>query len=208
MTTTQPANLPEEPERETTLETSRIPATEIKAGDLLVLPVTLDRVRVTKLKTTPQHVRVFDTHGDCAAYLRSDEQVTVHREVETPESRERRERARDNRMILARAGYAADQLEAAQRKIAAGNITSFTVTDLLRAQAEVAIYTEVLEAAENVGCDQIEAAHRVADLYAKELLQFGFRGDSRSTSLVDNVMVDIANQAHARFVETFRTTAN
>ena len=205
------------PEAEYRTEISKVELQDVKKGDTLVTGAQ-SPVNVHSVKVGTKWVELRDVIGKLILRAEVGTEVSVARDVETDESKERRLRARKNEMI--RKAVAERDVNSAQKKaLAVINkaveegyiVSSFQTADLIAAQAEDKVYDRLgAYITNNVGRELEDgtvidetAAYEAYRESLKERLLGSYdltRGLSRSTSVVSNLMDDAEREATVEFI--------
>lgn len=204
------------PEAEYRTEISKVELQDVRKGDTLVTGAQ-SPVNVHSVKVGTKWVELRDVIGKLIIRAEVGTEVSVARDVETEESKERRLRAKKNEMI--REAVAKRDVNSAQKKALAVinkaveegyQVSSFQMADLLAAQAEDKVYDRLgAFITNNVGreiedkvWDEVDAYEAYRETMKERLLgSYDMtRGLSRSTSMVSNLMDDAEREATVEFI--------
>ena len=183
-------------------------------------------VETIKVGTKKIEARDGDVKRNLIFYVDRDTEVDVIRSLPTEEEREAERRAYRNRVIAKFVEGADLDWQAAKTKfdedlksVGVGELDyhSFTYSNLIYAQAEYGVKKAIMKWRENLqrrldegdaevglnlsgDVDWVEAFDRWAADAKERLLDYGFRGNSRSTSQVSNILEDIEHEVIARTI--------
>jgi hypothetical protein len=205
-----------------------IPIQDVRVGDLAHHPKH-GPIKVTRIAHGPKWVILSDEHDGGRTIIRRQigELVTVTRTEDTEEEKEAQLRAHYNDMILRFVEHAESDWEAAQaefaEKIRGGfdpdHGYSFIYSKLMYAHATHALKVELVQLYEGInrrraenpdeqgGFVEADWVH-VWGVYREDkiekLIDYGHRGNSRSTSQVSNILEDIQNEVIANAIRRHR----
>jgi hypothetical protein len=193
------------PDHEYVTETLTVPATEVRKGDQV-------RGReVHQIKTGPTWVNLRDANDSRILQVqREGSTVVVERRTATPESKAAARRAIENYELQRELQNRDKGLQAAIDKMTAetliGRLSSFTLENLLQAQAEHKLLNQFAAMAEYAEDDDLVTVKEALteQIEAKLLGRYTHRALSRSTSVTQNILDDVDLEVAAKFFDRRR----
>lgn len=175
--------------------------TTIAAHEISITDI-LPKGTVAKVANGTKRTTAWNADGKEIGYFFLDDSVEVTRVRPTDESTEAIRAAKKRQDVLMSARAAQEAFNFARTKLNdlldKGRIDNWTMTNLAEAEADLYIWTGVVDRIVN-GSDPIDAAQRIADSFVRDFMGYRLRGESRSTSQMNNLLEDIANAKRAAF---------